>query len=251
MESETFKMRKQFLEDFYNEDRVNFLSTCKVIAVGDFTAHNRSFISNFYIDTEAYFKKSYINSHIPFENYHKLLKPFIYFLYSFTYQEKFLRDSILCFNHVKISYQNDNNLNEEEGYFNASLTFPSLHDDYEGFNFLNKIKINDYTKGIRKIFIKLLTVYHNINYDQYITLGGIIEEDITDETNENITREIKIINSSQTFKSEECVICLTNPPNVLFCNCGHQCYCSECEKLKNSNKCPICKTENRIIRVLE
>ena len=29
------------------------------------------------------------------------------------------------------------------------------------------------------------------------------------------------INTVQTFKSNECVICLTNQPNVLFCNCGH------------------------------
>ena len=33
MESETFKMRKQFLEEFYNEDRVKFLNVCRVIEV--------------------------------------------------------------------------------------------------------------------------------------------------------------------------------------------------------------------------
>ena len=60
MESETFKMRKQFLKEFYNEDRVNFLSACRVIEVGDFTAHNRRFNSNFYIDTEVYFEKKNI-----------------------------------------------------------------------------------------------------------------------------------------------------------------------------------------------
>ena len=61
----------------------------------------------------------------------------------------------------------------------------------------------------------------------------------------------KIINSTQIFKSEECVICLTNPPNVLFCNCGHIAICIECEKLKDSNACPVCKTENTILRVIE
>ena len=249
MESETFKMRKQFLEDFYNEDRVKFLSDLIVIAVGDFTAHNRRFNGSFYIDTEAFFKKPYIDLHNSFENYHKFLKPFIYFLYSFTYQEKFLRDSILYLNHLQITYHN--NFLNEEGKFDASLIFPYLRGNYEGFNFLNKIKINDYTKGINEIRVKLQTRYHNINYDQYITLGGIIEDINDNEYEEYVTAEIKIINSSQFFKSEECVICLTNPPNVLFCNCGHLCYCSECEKLKNSNKCPICKIENRIIRVLE
>ena len=33
-------------------------------------------------------------------------------------------------------------------------------------------------------------------------------------------RNIKI-NKEETFKYDECVICLTNPPSVLFCNCGH------------------------------
>ena len=33
--------------------------------------------------------------------------------------------------------------------------------------------------------------------------------------------EEQIINAEQTFKFEECVICLTNSPNMLYCNCGH------------------------------
>ena len=249
MESETFKMRKQFLEDFYNEDRVNFLSACRVIAVGDFTAHNRIFNDIFYIDTQMNFKKPYSRSHTPFKNYYKLLKPLIYFLYSYTYREKFLQDYTLFLNHVKITYENNNST--EEGDFNASLSFPSLRNNYEGFNFLKDIKINDYTKGINEIRLKLLTRYVNINYDQYITLGGIIEN-INDEEDEEDEEEwIKIINSTKIFKSEECIICLTNSPNVLFCNCGHIPICTECNKNKKFEKCPICKTENNIIRILE
>ena len=33
----------------------------------------------------------------------------------------------------------------------------------------------------------------------------------------------KIINVEKTFKEDKCVICLTNPPNILFCNCGIRC----------------------------
>ena len=131
------------------------------------------------------------------------------------------------------------------------MSFSAIPSEITNFNFLNNIKINDYTKGINEIHIKLLTNYYNINYDQYITLGGI-NEDINDNENiEEATNEIKIINESQTFKSVECVICLTNPPNVLFCNCGHIAICSDCEKIEEFNKCPICKTENEIIRILE
>ena len=62
----------------------------------------------------------------------------------------------------------------------------------------------------------------------------------------------KIINAEKTFKQDECVICLTNPSNILFCNCGHLCVCEECSKTGESlEKCPICKTENTNLRIIE
>ena len=240
MDSVTFKTRQQFLNEFYSRDRVDFLSALRYIAVGDFSLHNRSSNDVFYIDTEATFKKPYFNSHIPFENYHKFLKPFAYFLYSYTRQEKFLKDFILNFNHLKIGYDNN------DGQVCSVMIYPT----YKDLNFLNKIIINDFIKGINKLYIKILTFYRNINNEQYIILGGIFEEPIQIQEDYE-TEEENIINSSQCFKSDECVICLTNPPNVLFCNCGHICFCLECEKLKNSNRCPICKIENKIIRYLK
>ena len=61
----------------------------------------------------------------------------------------------------------------------------------------------------------------------------------------------KRINTTKSFKSDECVICLTNPPNVLLCNCGHIAKCVECDKVKSLENCPVCKTENTIKRILE
>ena len=244
MERETFKMRKQFLGDFFDKDRVEFFKHCGEINIGNFELHNTRFNGTFMIDTEIIFKKPYIRS--PFKNYCVFLKPLIYFLYSYTYEERFLEDSILFLNGLKISFYN--HLSD----FSAFLYFPSLRANYERFNFLNQIRINDYTKGIYTINIKLLTSYRNINIDQYYLLRGDIEDEEEEpEEPEYIQNETPIINSSLSFKSNECVICLTNPPNVLFCNCGHLCLCLECERKKNSNKCPICKTENTIIRTLE
>ena len=57
--------------------------------------------------------------------------------------------------------------------------------------------------------------------------------------------------SEQTFKEDECVICLSEPPNVLFCNCGHIATCVECSKIESLEKCPICKNENIILRIIE
>ena len=73
--------------------------------------------------------------------------------------------------------------------------------------------------------------------------GGEGYETETDEEDEQI-------NTSKSFKSDECVICLSNPPNVLFCNCGHLCLCVECEEVKSLVVCPVCKTENTIKRII-
>ena len=59
------------------------------------------------------------------------------------------------------------------------------------------------------------------------------------------------INTVQIFKSNECVICLTNQPNVLFCNCGHIAICEECDRVKSLEICPVCKTENTIKRTIK
>ena len=86
----------------------------------------------------------------------------------------------------------------------------------------------------------------------YVTeelLQRVLQEE-EEEYEVDITIEKKIINTTQTFKSDECVICLTNLPNILFCNCGHLCLCMEWGKVKSLSICPICKTENTIKRTI-
>ena len=56
----------------------------------------------------------------------------------------------------------------------------------------------------------------------------------------------QIINIKLTFKNDEYVICLTNSPNVLFCNCGHVCVCDDCDAMKCLDVCPMCKTKTTI-----
>ena len=76
----------------------------------------------------------------------------------------------------------------------------------------------------------------------------MLEIDQIEERLVNITMSEKIIMSEDIFKSDKCLICLNNLPNVLFCNCGHLCICKECDKLESLNICPVCKTENTIKR---
>ena len=59
------------------------------------------------------------------------------------------------------------------------------------------------------------------------------------------------INLEKSFKSSECVLCLTNPSNVLFCNCGHIPECVECDEVKGLDVCPVCRNENYIKRMIE
>ena len=55
------------------------------------------------------------------------------------------------------------------------------------------------------------------------------------------------INTDKSFKSDECVICLSIPSNLLFCVCGHIPICEECDELNNNlGICPICKTKKTI-----
>ncbi len=44
-----------------------------------------------------------------------------------------------------------------------------------------------------------------------------------------------------------CVICLENRSNMVFQACGHMCTCNQCSS--NLNRCPICRTRTRAIRV--
>ena len=65
---------------------------------------------------------------------------------------------------------------------------------------------------------------------------------------QHIENKKERINTEKAFKSNECVICLTNPPNVLFCNCRHTAICI---KTKGLDVCPVCKNENYIKRMVE
>lgn len=48
--------------------------------------------------------------------------------------------------------------------------------------------------------------------------------------------------SSNNSDSLECVICLTNPREVILLNCGHICVCIDCvQALPRPMKCPVCR----------
>ena len=88
--------------------------------------------------------------------------------------------------------------------------------------------------------------------DDYLTILDLRQVTGYFEQMDLANNNKKINNAEKFFKEDECVICLTNLSNILFCNCVHQCVCEECCKTGESlEKCPICKTENTIIIIIE
>ena len=218
MDSETFTIRKNLLEEFYKE-RLKF-------NISKIEIHQDNPEINIYEHVNTISFKTHVNftsNKFLIREFYKHLKPIICFAYSYTIYKKFFRENfILIEDNTIINYSFEDNNNE--------------------------------------IYIKNLEVVLTTHYDFqdedyafYFEALGELEQnnELLLSNTEPINEEVKIINPSKIFKSDECVICLTNQPIILFCNCGHLCFCAECYKLKSLSACPVCKTQNEIIRMLE
>ena len=217
MNTETFTERKTILEEFYKERMKFKISKIEIIQVDPD------------ISIYGYMSDIHFKTHITFTedrfligDLYKNLKPIICYAYSYTIRRKFINENfILTEDNSRINY------------------------NYEYDN--NELYIKD-------LEIILTTHYDFYNEDYAFYFEVLAELEQNNEllvSHEPINEEVKIINPSKIFKSEECIICLTNQPIILFCNCGHIPICTECYKLKSLSSCPVCKTENTILRVIE
>ena len=126
------------------------------------------------------------------------------------------------FNAIKDAYKNLICLHKEgySGHFDFSNTLENLRDRLNDPSFHSILyTITYYPFTVNKTFnfsitLKDTEVLKDINY--YINRE--FEIDVIHPCPRNTDNKI---NANQTFKSNECVICVTNQPNVLFCNCGH------------------------------
>ena len=142
-------------------------------------------------------------------------------------------------------------LRKEMNFTSLAKIFLTCYDEE-----INKGGILMFTKPILvKIRLECLILpNHSLSrFDRYVhglvsNNNGNNEEN--EENEEEEEEEEQIINAENFFKSDECVICLTNSPNVLFCNCGHIPICAECDETKSLNICPVCKTNNSIKRII-
>ena len=150
----------------------------------------------------------------------------------------------------------------KEGYNPVSDFSNTLEELEEGIVYYRVLENHIvYNNRIGKTPFKFSVTFRNMSIHNYknssincITENSAIrrERELREEKIERIERkrryQIKqiIINADKTFRTVECVICLINPPNVLFCNCGHIPICEKCNKTtKNLMNCPVCKTNTQ------
>ena len=218
MNAETFTEYKKTLEEFYKQRNRFNISDIEIKQVDP------------NISVYSYTDDLHFRTHIKFMedrfligDLYKNLRPVITYAMSYTKLRKF--------------YNDDLHLTEDNTIINYNY-------EYVGREL--------YVKDL-EVILRIFYDFYNADYDLYFSVIAELEnknELILSHT-EPIPIEPKVINLFKIFKSDECIICMTDKPDVLFCNCGHVSYCVKCYKIKTLSTCPICKMDNEIVRMLE
>ena len=219
MSVSTFTECKNILEEFYKQ-RKHFIISEIEIKQDDPVISIYSFISDLHFTTHIKFKED----KFLIGDLYKNLKPVITYALSYTRLRKFI-------NHPNLILTEDNTIiNYEYEYIDRELYIKDL-----------------------KVISKTHYDFYNVDYDLYFSVLAELENnnELIVSHGEPTPEEPKVINLFKIFKCDECIICMNDKPNILFCNCGHLCECDKCYKIKTPSTCPICKTDNEIIRMLE
>ena len=156
----------------------------------------------------------------------------------------------LCYISSLLKYE-DENL-----YINMKITIKLSFHLSDGEYHIGILKIND-DNGVEIIKDTIQSFEDNGFYltftrkfDAFFIIADINNHDDSDSNNIPLVM-MKNINAEKTFKIDECVVCMECKPTVLFCDCGHICLCEKCIEIKQLNRCPICKTDITILRIIE
>ena len=218
MNAEIFKERKNLLEEFYkHRNHFNIASIEIIQDEPEISVY--SYMDNIHFKTYITFTKD----KFLMGNLYNNLKPIIQYALSYTILRKF-------YNANFILTEDNTIINYEYKYIDQEL----------------------YVKNL-VVILKTHYDFYEADYDLYFNVIAELENnnELIVSHDVPIPEEPKIITLFKIFKSVECIVCMTEKPNVLFCNCGHLCECVNCYKIKTPTICPICKTENEIIRMLE
>ena len=226
----TFKECKKILEDFYKErikyniDEMDIIQSNPEINIYE----NRTYL---------YFKTfiTFTEERILICDFLKHTKPIIYYAYSYTKHRKHVKDDFILNESCSLFYFLYESINNEHYISNLKIILPTYYDfsdmDYDFYFYaISNLEENG------ELIISPIESTH---------------EDTDTEDDETTPEKPKVINLFKIFKSDECIVCMNDKPNILFCNCGHLCECDKCYKIKTPSICPICKMDNEIIRMLE
>ena len=215
----TFTECKNILEEFYKQ-RKQFIIYEIEIKQTDPNISIYSYISYLHFETHIKFKED----KFLIGDLYKNLKPVITYALSYTRLKKFI-------NYPNLFLSEDNTI---------------INYDYEYID--RELYIKDL-----KVILKTHYDFYDVDYDLYFSVLAELENnnELIVSHDEPTPEEPKVINLFKIFKYVECIICMNDKPNILFCNCGHLCICDKCYKIKTPSICPICKTDNEIIRMLE
>ena len=117
------------------------------------------------------------------------------------------------------------------------------------------MKVITYVLSITGVFLSgllLHRIYREIRERrQYSALLRQLSEQRRESsaTHEDLTDAAPVggIAASEADRNEsspvaDCVVCLTNPRNVILLSCGHVCVCADCAEMLPSNRCPMCRS---------
>ena len=165
-----------------------------------------------------------------------IVKPFLYYLAS-----KYQLDKIT------IRFYKTN--------LSVSISFP---DDHCSFSVINSYVLFEEVGDLQ--VMELVAAFHResveafrrkpfkmvieLNAEYFSDFEYETDEDefnSDDETDEEINNNdtIRLI---QFFKTDKCVICLTEETKILYIKCGHLCTCSSCDN-NNLIRCPSCRAK--------
>ena len=130
---------------------------------------------------------------------------------------------------------------------NTSIYYCEINNDGD---YLYERKIYEQLNAtIEKPYKVQLTIYliYDPAYQQEMELDAQTEIEELELRLSNLKNELesyqnKAKTTNKCKKEETCCICLSNPSNVIFTDCGHICICENCNKSIIELKCPLCRT---------
>lgn len=132
---------------------------------------------------------------------------------------------------------------------NIICKFPNILNDF--LNRYNNLdddtkKLCDFTENIHRMNTMLESSISRVKHD-YIKL----QNQLTECKRKLVRAENRVqqVSHCSTVQENICVICMTNPRECAYVNCGHVCACIECCETMGT-QCPICRVEGNFIKLI-